>query len=661
VLLGDGNGTFQTAVTYSLTGYAPLSVAVADVNGDGKPDIVVAIYCASIGNCNPYGPGAVDVLLGNGDGTFQPAVAYGSGGYGAQSVAAADVNGDGKLDVIVANLSACSSGCGTNGTVGVLLGNGNGTFQTAVTYNSGGGPGNSMVVADLNGDGKPDLVVANGNVGVLLGNGDGTFQAAVNYGSGLSGANSVAVADVNGDGKPDLVAATCGSAGCYPGAVGVLLGNGDGTFQAAVNYGSVGYDATSVAVADVNGDGKPDLLAVNYSCNTTCSNSTVSVLINTSIGPTTTTVVSSLNPSGFGQAVTLTATVKTQGYKGMPTGTVTFKDGATTLGTGTLNGSGVTTYTTSTLAAGQHSITAVYSGDANNAVSTSAALTETVQSSTTTTLASSANPAASGASVTFTATVAEVAPGTAIPTGTVTFKDGSTTLGTDTLNGSGVTTFSTSTLTVGSHSITAVYGGDANNLTSTSATLSQTVSPTDFTLSINPASATISSGQTASYTLTVTPQGSFTSQVSFTCGSLPTMATCTFTPPTLTPNTSTVTTTLMISTVAHSLLLPPTPRGRGPVIYPLGIAEWALALAGFLLFGTSAMRKQQQLYRRLLLASGLLILTGTIAGCALQNASSKPFTPPGTSLVQITASAPASASGSNAAASHTTTATLIVQ
>src|SRR5438552_14993106 len=125
------------------------------------------------------------------------------------SVAAADVNGDGKADLLVANWSASASGA----RVGVLLGNGDGTFQPAVTYRSGGVTALSVAVADVNGDGKPDLLVANacgtsstcqaGSVGALLGNGDGTFQAAVTYPSGMNEAFAVAVADVNGDGKQD--------------------------------------------------------------------------------------------------------------------------------------------------------------------------------------------------------------------------------------------------------------------------------------------------------------------------------------------------------------------------------------------------------------------------------------------------------------------------
>jgi len=159
---------------------------------------------------------------------------------------------------------------------------------------------------------------------------------------------------------------------------------------------------------------------------------------------------------------------------------VQFKDGATVLASvGVTTTAGVTTatFTTSTLAVGGHSITATYSGDTNFTASTSAVLTQTVnKANTTTTVASSANPSTFGQSVTFTATVTVVAPGAGSPSGTVTFLDGATILGTGTLSG-GTATFTTSTLAVGSHSITASYGGDTNFSGSTSAALTQTVNP----------------------------------------------------------------------------------------------------------------------------------------------------------------------------------------
>src|SRR5439155_1354589 len=173
---------------------------------------------------------------------FLPPVIYDPHGYGFMnvSVAIADVNGDGRPDLLVANRFACSS-C-ANGSVAVLLGRGDGTFEgNGTAYDSGGRQAKSMAVADVNGDGKLDLLVANqctrqgctqfhGVVGVLLGNGDGTFQPVVDY-SGGNHTSGVAIADVNGDGNLDVLETDMGWSG-----VGVLLGNGDGTFQQRVGY-----------------------------------------------------------------------------------------------------------------------------------------------------------------------------------------------------------------------------------------------------------------------------------------------------------------------------------------------------------------------------------------------------------------------------------------
>jgi hypothetical protein len=235
VLLGNGDGTFQTAANYAVGSY-PLSVAVGDFNGDGKLDLAVAN-----GSSNN-----LSVLLGSGDGTFQAHVDY-STGSGSGSVAVGDFNGDGKLDLVVSDTG-----------VSVLLGNGNGTFRAPVNYSAGPGAyPRSVTVADLNGDSRLDLVVADGTnnkVSVLLGKGDGTFQTAVSYlinsyPDALS--LSVAVGDFNGDGKLDLAVGDSG--------VGLLLGNGDGTFQAALNYASSFGLVSPSAIGDFNGDGRLDI------------------------------------------------------------------------------------------------------------------------------------------------------------------------------------------------------------------------------------------------------------------------------------------------------------------------------------------------------------------------------------------------------------------
>jgi hypothetical protein len=251
VLLGNGEGTFKPAVNYPV-GDFPAFVAVGDFDGDGILDLAVA----SAGLKANF-QGTVSVLLGKGDGTFQPPHNYAAGIY-TLSVAIGDFNGDGIPDLVVSN----TGGNGNNfhgGSVGVLLGKGDGTFQDAVHY-AVGISALSVTLGDFNGDGILDLAVPNlltNEVSVLLGTGDGTFQVAAHYAVGpltwYGGAGAqrcVAVRDFNGDGIPDLAVS-------FFGGVRVLLGNGDGTFQTtAISY-VAGPDA--VAVGDFNGDGLPDL------------------------------------------------------------------------------------------------------------------------------------------------------------------------------------------------------------------------------------------------------------------------------------------------------------------------------------------------------------------------------------------------------------------
>jgi hypothetical protein len=211
---------------------------------------------------------------------------------------------------------------------------------------------------------------------VLLGHGDGTFQPAVGYpadGVGIpswpgigAGVNALVVADVNGDGIPDAVSAEpCQSLQHYTDCVGnkdvsVLLGNGDGTLQAPAAYSSGGFFAMSVAMADVNGDGRPDLVVANYQVAPYVTDGLVAVLLNETYYASKTALTASPNPSHVNRAVTFTATIT----PGVPNGEiVTFYNGKTTLGTGK-TANGVASLTASFSKAKTYTIKASYPGDA---------------------------------------------------------------------------------------------------------------------------------------------------------------------------------------------------------------------------------------------------------------------------------------------------------
>jgi hypothetical protein len=237
--VGGDDGTFKAKVDYA-TGTGPRSLGIGDVNGDGKPDLAVA---------NAHSD-TVSVLIGNGDGTFRAKVDYATG-TSPSSVAIGDLNGDGRADLAVTNYSP--------NTVSVLIANWDGTFKAKVDYATGTSP-SSVAIGDLNGDGKADLAVANfasNSVGVLIGKGDGTLEAKVLYATGTSPL-SVGIGDVNADGKPDLAVANYTGVNYTPGSVSVLIGNGDGTFKAKADY-ATGILPRSVAIGDLNGDGKADL------------------------------------------------------------------------------------------------------------------------------------------------------------------------------------------------------------------------------------------------------------------------------------------------------------------------------------------------------------------------------------------------------------------
>jgi hypothetical protein len=257
---GNGRGGFRgERIIEDGSQGGPIRVAVADLNGDGVPDLVGLDSAAGEMSGNVF------VKLGKKPHGFEPFKFFPPGGCNPSSIAVGDLNHDKIPDLVVAN-----TGCGDHtGHLGVLLGKGDGTFYKAVTYAAGVRP-YSVVLADFNGDGNLDVAVATDyGIEVLLGKGDGTFAPAKLYAKGL-GAISVVAADFNGDGFIDL--AETGNS-----FVVVLLGNGDGTFQRPRKF-NVSANSFQLITADFNVDGKPDLATVN-------GDGTVNILLNTTAFP----------------------------------------------------------------------------------------------------------------------------------------------------------------------------------------------------------------------------------------------------------------------------------------------------------------------------------------------------------------------------------------
>lgn len=508
VLLGRGDGTFEPAKTYTSGGLEANFVTVADVNADGHPDLLV-VNSWVCNNC----PGSVGVLLSNGDGTFRPVVAYG-GLYGS-AAAVVDVNNDGKPDLLLTE----GGGYG-GGEMIVLLGNGDGTFRPAVAYLTGGLYNAPPEIVDVNGDGKLDLVIAeacypsfDGCIAIMLGNGDGTFRSPVTYPSGGVGTMSLITEDVDGDGKTDVVSVSqCGQSCKNVGLISVMPGNGDGTFRAALSYSSGGRTATWVGAADINGDGRPDLLAVNTNLG---SYGSLGILINK--GPelitTTTTLTSSYNPSAVGVEITLTATVHSSLGTPPDGESITFTNGSAVLGIAPLFG-GTAHLKTSSFPAGVFMLTAKYAGDTKFAGSISPPLQlvvkDTNKSVTSTTLISNLNPAIYGQPITWMVRVTSLTSMT--PTGTIAFRwsrDLQTyTIGTAALNASGIATLTRSNLNTdpfgAPYPLVAVYSGDSFNLGSTSPVVLQHVLQTKTAASIMSSVNRSKLGQPVTFTVRIT-------------------------------------------------------------------------------------------------------------------------------------------------------------
>ena len=341
ILLGNGQGGFSPGTAVSLSpGTGPIALAAGDFNGDGMLDLVVADRV----NSN------VTILLGNGKGSFAPTpaspITLGAAYIGPGSIVVGDFNDDGFQDLAIANQ--------TSNNITILMGTGNGGFTPGpVGFLRTGLQPFCIAAGDFNGDGNLDLATADnaGNaVTVMLGTGNGGFTPAIGSPYTIPSPWSIAVGDVNGDGIVDLVVGSAVS------GITALTGNGRGAFTITNGSPTLAIPIY-VALADFNGDGILDIANANY------GTSSVSVLLG---GVALTSLA--LSPSGtttvpFGQAVPLTATLSVTGVPfTTPTGLVTFSDGTTLLGAAAQSTSPYT-FTASSLAGGSHTITATYGGD----------------------------------------------------------------------------------------------------------------------------------------------------------------------------------------------------------------------------------------------------------------------------------------------------------
>lgn len=502
--LSNGDGTFTTVATLvpydnnGSTSYGISLPALADFNGDGKLD-------AAYGSLNH-----VYVVKGHGDGSFDTTGAVlaiptisGRASLGSLSIAAADIDGDGKQDVAVlvqygAGQYPYPSQFAT--AVWVYFGNGDGTFSSPVLAGQFDRNYTNVAAADLDLSGRADLIVKTSGslgggyaVGVLSSLPGRTFGPEVNYFAG-TGLSNLEIADVNQDGRPDLVFGN-GDYNLRASSVTVLLNQGtapvvSGVLTAAPepsvagqNFnllatltppsptslgGSVSFtiDGNNVGTAPLanNSATLPVALALSVGTHsigalwpgdTTYSPVTLSGVHNVIAIPTSTTLTSSSNPASAGTQIVFTAT--TSSTAGAPPGTITFAEGGSTLATVPL-AAGVAQYSTSSLAIGTDTVTASYAANGNFAAS-SASLNQVINGlASTASLTASPNPAYAGQTVTLSGAVAAQ---NGTPTGTLTFYDGATLLGTATLNASGKATLTAAFAIPGTHNLSAEYSGDA--------------------------------------------------------------------------------------------------------------------------------------------------------------------------------------------------------
>ena len=606
--LGRGDGTFSP--TFTTTGGSLTNVATGDFNGDGKADVVASSGGAQGDTVVLFGPqdSALFLLAGNGNGTFQPSLPgldLKTAGAGVPVVG--DFNGDNYLDVV---LPYCLNFPGMGSGLIFVPGKGNGGFGSPVLFSQQSSSiCQRVLVADLNNDKKLDLVW---NGAVYLGIGDGTFQQQP---LGLSG-TPLAVADLNGDGISDLFMGSIGSV-----AGTIYAGNGNGTFQPTPFYTlpltDLRLTEAAASVGDINADGHPDIV-LEY----TSSLSIDQVIVLFGDGTGNFTLDSNNYYSSF------------------------FNDGSRGGAFARLNNQ-------APKLAEDHALD--YLSFSSGAVVPLLNLTNPkpvafTLASSSTVLAVSANSASENQALTFTATVTGFA-----PTGNVSFTSGTMTLGTvGVANGSA--TLSASFASAGTYAVTASYSGDSENHASTSNAVSVAVAAPDFSITISPATATITAGQPVAATITITPVGGYSGTLSLSCGALPSLAACTFTPASVTlANGTAATTKLTITTTAASTA---TQRGA---LQPLEPIAWMSALCLLFLPGRISERYRHRMDSVLIV---LFLIGGLISlsGCGGGNASGVGKTPPSTpGTPKGTQTTTVSATDSTGKLTHSVTLQIVVQ
>jgi hypothetical protein len=624
VMLGDGHGGFAAPVAVPTGSVAPITnTIIADFNGDGISDIAFGINAPS-----PQ----IALLLGDGHGGLSAprVIPVANDTTFAVELVLLDVNKDSKPDLVV------NTGKVTFFTHEsfLLLNDGTANFSVSHLSTFTGGPtdrpsGFVTAVADFNTDGNPDLLFGpNSSSFIMFGDGHGGALYASPVVPFIGSPDGFA-ADVDGNQTIDLVSSLTNS---------YSPGNDHGGFGDPISLGFP-QGSTLIAVADMNGDGKPDFVLQ--------SGTNVSVMLNSLTAPATFSastqiqLSSSAATTSVGLPVTLAASVFS--YGGVPTGTVTFFDGAQSLGSAAVDIYGNAALTISFSAAGLHNnLTASFAGtldaatntvftNSNTQASPSSISVNTSQptaSAPTVALSALPNPARVRNSVTLTANVTS---SSGTPTGNVVVRSDGDVLALFPVGQTASVIFPT----VGLHNLQATYGGDATFPQATSPTLVEDIRvsvPGDFTVDASPQSATIKAGQTATFTITINPINGMASAVTFGCSGLPAASSCTFSPASLTPNGSPVSTTLTISTTAPSSATVPVAR-----LHPWTFA-WSVAMVlGLLVAGNfQTTRKGRRRWRALAgMAVALCIVSCGGGGPTVTNQNNG--TPAGTSSINVTA------------------------